>query len=184
VNQLFEVEQKFRVDTHEGLVERLQTLDAVAMPEESHCDTYLQHPCRDFAQSGEAFRLRRINGLAMATYKGPRLAGTVKIRQELEVPLAKASFDNWMEILTELGFQIVANVEKKRLPFQVAWEGIDFFVVLDTVVELGSFVEIETIAYDSSQLESSQHAIHSLAERLGLVDVEARSYLRQIVERK
>ena len=57
----YEVEQKFLVDDPEALQNRLIELGASPSPSEQHSDTYYNHPCRDFSETHEALRIRRIN---------------------------------------------------------------------------------------------------------------------------
>ena len=65
----FEVESKFRTDCHGELVRRLREIGAEAKPEVTQEDVYLGHPARDFAQTNEAFRIRRIGTENLITYK-------------------------------------------------------------------------------------------------------------------
>lgn len=180
--QPLEVEQKYRVSSHEPLRRLLPELAAVPLPFERHCDTYFRHPDRDFAQTGEAFRIREVNNSAVVTYKGPRLQGTVKIRQEIELPLADGTRDGWFDILHALGFKPTAQVRKTRDGFELIWLKRKLTIALDEVEGLGLFVEIETIVETISEVEAVQTAIHSLAEKLGLTNVERRSYLRQLLD--
>ena len=72
----WEVEQKFVVSNVSDLLARLAQADSTELPTESHVDTYLAHPCRDFRTTDEAFRIRQFNSQACVTYKGKRLPGT------------------------------------------------------------------------------------------------------------
>ncbi len=81
-------------------------------------DTYYNHPCRDFAETDEALRVRvrrTTNGVEarVLTYKGPRkILGDVKIREEYEVFINN---DELMKkILLSLGFHEVGIVRKVR----------------------------------------------------------------------
>lgn len=184
MTQPLEIEQKFRVDSHRRIEALLAGLGAERLTVEQQCDTYFRHPCRDFGQTGEAFRVREVNGDALVTYKGPRLAGTVKIRRELELPLADGTREGWFEILEQLGFVPVAQVRKHRIPFQLNWQGKTLTIALDDVEKLGKFVEVESVIDDQSQSDEIQAAILALAEHLELREVEVRSYLRQLLEKE
>jgi len=152
------------------------------MPVESHRDVYLRHPCRDFAKTGEAFRLRHVNEEVRVTYKGPKEAGPVKTRSEIELPLAHSTSEGWMEIFSALGFIIADEVFKTRKPYKVVLDGIEFQVVCDEVEKIGKFVEVESIVSDRGRVEIVQLNVIKLAEMLELRDPEPRSYLRQIIE--
>src|SRR5271157_4632222 len=85
----FEVEVKYRAVDHDHLVQRLVQMGAVAGEAVDHEDTYLNHPARDFAQTGEAFRIRRLGQENRITYKGPRRSGPTKTREEIEIAVAE-----------------------------------------------------------------------------------------------
>ncbi len=182
MSQPLEVEQKFRIATHEFLLSKLRAINTTELPEERHCDTYLQHPCRDFGQTGEALRVREVNENAVVTFKGPRQPGTVKIRSEIELPLVGGTRVGWMDIWLALGFKIVAQVHKVRRPFAICFHGQNLHVTLDEVERLGKFVEVEGLVKDPRNVELVQQAVLALATELGLTEIEPRSYLRQILE--
>lgn len=179
-----EVEQKYRVASHEVVLECLCSMNAIELPHEKHCDTYLKHPSRDFAMTGEALRIREINDSAVITYKGARLEGIIKIRPEIEIPLVDQSQFAWMQIWMSLGFHEVAKIQKRRRSFELAYETISVIVALDDVTHLGKFVEIESIVHDRTLLPSIQDRIVEVARQLKVDEIEPRSYLRQLLEKR
>src|SRR3954463_7377354 len=84
----FEVEVKYRAVDHDDLVRRLLQMGATSSGAMDQEDTYLSHPARDFAQTNEAFRIRRLGDENRITYKGPRRSGPTKTREEIEIPFA------------------------------------------------------------------------------------------------
>src|ERR1700754_4532568 len=82
----FEVESKYRTNRHVDILQRLIAMGAEAEPEVAQEDVYLNHPARDFAQTNEAFRIRRIGAANLITYKGPKRDGPTKTREEIELP--------------------------------------------------------------------------------------------------
>src|SRR5690242_2356685 len=87
-HEMLEVEMKFGVADFAPIVQRLQEWRAAADQMIDEADHYFNAPDRDFAQTDEAFRLRRIGPKNLLTYKGPKSPGLVKTRAEIEVPLA------------------------------------------------------------------------------------------------
>jgi len=177
-----EIEQKFRVVSHSEVVSAIELLGGKIQPIESHRDVYLRHPSRDFGKSGEAFRIRYVNDKVVVTYKGPKELGPVKTRSEIELPLAEATADGWMVIFQALGFSIANEVNKVRTPYLINFDETAVCVTCDTVEKLGKFVEVEAIVRDRSQIQTVQSQIMQLSQRLALLDLEPRSYLRQILE--
>lgn len=179
-----EIELKYRVSDHGFLEEPLARLGfhrTVTVTEE---DQYLNAPDRDFARTGEAFRLRREGENLILSYKGPKLPGVAKTRRELEVPVARSQGDSerLLELLGVLGFRPVGKVVKRRSFLKGSWLGAEVTVCLDSVESIGSFVELEQVV-DPSQAEPVSRRLGDLAKNLGLVDLEPRSYLSLVLGR-
>jgi adenylate cyclase class 2 len=182
----FEVEVKYRVPDHDRVFRSLSLMGCVSSGTVTQQDTYLNHPARDFAQTNEAFRIRRIEEENRVTYKGPRLPGPTKTREEIEVVLGagQEQFESLLRVFESLGFRQVATIRKRRESFRVAFQDYQIEVALDTADGLGAFAEIEAIARDDADIPSAQQAVLNLAETLGLADVEPRSYLRMALEER
>ena len=182
----FEVEMKFRVEDPAGLLARIDSLSPRHLGVEDQADSYLAHPARDFAATGEALRIRRIGPENRVTYKGPKHGGPTKTREEIEI-----GFDSGNEALCgllrlweALGFRPVATVRKRRTSFGLRDGVRTVLVVVDEAEGLGTFAEVETLAQGRDDVPAAQAAVQALAARLGL-DREAyepRSYLRMLLE--
>lgn len=181
---MFEVEQKYRVDDVSDLQSRLKRMQAVAGDLQRHSDTYYNHPSRDFAQTGEAFRVRRIGGIPLITYKGAKLTGAMKARREMEWRLDPGDPDGSQteELLQVLGFRRVACVQKERQIYQIGEQFPEISVVIDRVDPIGVFAELEQIVADQSQIDSARAQIQRLSTKLGLRTAEPRSYLEMVLE--
>jgi adenylate cyclase class 2 len=175
---MLEIEQKFSV-TDFAAIERILR-EWGARPGEDHveADHYFNAPDRDLAKTDEAFRLRRINRANFLTYKGPKKAGPVKVRTELEVALRDGdrSADEMTRLLVHLGYRPVAVVRKRRRHFHVEKGDFELTVCLDEVDELGRFVEVEIVAPDE-QDAAARTVLEEMAKALGLTALERRSYL-------
>ena len=180
----FEIEVKYRAVDHDHLVQCLEQMGAVTGEAVDHEDIYLNHPARDFAQSGEAFRIRRLGQENRITYKGPRQSGPTKTREEIEIPVAAGpdQFRRLLTLLENLGFRPVATVRKRRESFHLTFHEHELEIALDTAEGLGPFAEIEALASSEADLPAAQQAVLTLAGTLGLTEVEPRSYLRMVLE--
>ena len=184
----FEVEQKYPIDDSDIVVRSLQRGGWRQTTVQTHRDAYFNHPCKDFVRTGEALRIRRIDGIGHVTYKGPKLPGEIKARLELEWPTGAGDADgtHWERLLAILDFRPVAVVHKQRRQFSHDQEP-DLTVVIDRVDELGTFAEIETVIDDAERPErdsavaTARQRIRSLAGTLGLTRTEPRSYLTQLL---
>ena len=168
---MLEIEIKTRADDI-GRVERtLLEKGATPLEELDQTDEYFNHPCRDFAATDEALRLR-MDSKGRITYKGPKIDHFTKTREEIE--LAVDDLDKMATILDRLGFHRVAKVSKRRREFLL--DGVT--VSLDSVEGLGDFVELEVQGDDAEQ---GRKMIEKLRDELGLVGSERRSYLEMIL---
>lgn len=181
----YEVEIKFRVEDHAAVAAQLARRGVLAGLPLVQDDAYLTHPCRDFARTDEALRLRSEGQSHYITYKGPKLGGPTKTREELEVAIGEGpEIRAQVGLLFErLGFRQLLEVRKSRLPFGLTYRGRPMVVTLDRVGDLGAFAEVEALATSQADLAAAQEAVMSLAGELGLKEVEPRSYLRMSLER-
>ncbi|MEM4557386.1 MAG: class IV adenylate cyclase [Desulfurococcaceae archaeon] len=117
-------------------------------------DTYFAHPCRDFASTDEALRLRKRicndEESFVLTYKGPRLGVSkeIKIREEIEVRLTRDVLEALSQILTKLGFISILSFSKTR----EIYEASDVLAYLDYIHGLGYFLEFEARTEIGKQL--------------------------------
>jgi adenylate cyclase class 2 len=176
----FEVEQKFPLADPQRLAAKVVALGGVFSERQTEVDQYFAHPCRDFAATDEALRIRRVGTAACVTYKGPKIDRSTKTRREIELPLPGGQVEAWAELLAAIGFRPVAEVRKQRRRAQLAWEDRSVLVVLDEVEGLGVFTELELIA-EASQLAAAQACLKSLAAELELASPERRSYLEMLL---
>ena len=180
---MLEIEIKYRADDFAELEKRLREWNAEPREDRSDIDEYFQAPHRDFARTDEAFRLRKIGAANFVTYKGPRTDAATKTRLEIEVPLAEgdepaADFES---LVKALGFRPVTLVRKQRRTFGLQREGFEIEVCLDTVAEVGKYVELEIVAPDEA-LEKARSVLLEIAKELGLKRMERRSYLELLLE--
>ena len=181
---MLEIEQKYARADFPALQARLAEWGAKGPQVHGEADHYFNAPDRDFARTGEAFRLRRVGSASRLTYKGPRQAAAVKTRLEIEVPLADGdeTAADMARLLTSLGYRPVAVVRKRRREYRLARGGFDLTVCLDEVDELGRFAEVEIVAPEERKGEA-QAVLAETAAALGLdpAAVERRSYLTMLL---
>jgi adenylate cyclase class 2 len=177
---MLEIEQKYARADFAALERRLAELGAAPAGEHAESDHYFNAPDRDFARTGEAFRLRRVGTSSRLTYKGPKLETAVKVRTEIEVPLADGDGPaaDAQRLLGSLGYRPVAVVRKRRREYALERGGFALTVCLDEVDELGRFAEVEVLA-PPEQKDAARAALTETVAALGLdaADLQPRSYL-------
>jgi len=180
---MYEVEQKYRVTDPTAIQDMLRGLGATWDDDIRQVDRYFAHPCRDFAVTDEALRIRQVGESNFVTYKGPKIDDTTKTRRELELslPTGPAFATEFEQLLTLLGFEFVAEVCKVRRTANVDWQGGPIEVVIDRVEGVGHYVELEVMA-TMTELEIAKKRLATLGRELALEDVERRSYLELLLE--
>lgn len=181
----FEVEHKYRVADLERLAANLAELGAKPGEEEVQEDCYYAHPARDFANTDEALRLRRVGDANFITYKGPKVGAASKTRQELELPFERGAkaLAQFGQLLEALGFRQVATVRKRRRKASLEREGREVEISLDDVEHVGTFVELELMA-DATERARAEQCLSSLAQELALDQGERRSYLELLLAQR
>lgn len=162
-----EVEAKFRLKP--GVEEKIKEI-AKFVEEKDELDVYLNHPCRDFAKTDEALRIR-IEKKIKLTYKGPKVDSETKSREEVNVVVN--SSDETLKLFEFLGFKKFRTVRKRRKIFRLE----KAIICVDSVEGLGDFIEIEV----EGGLENKEE-IFRIAEILGYSRAESirLSYLEML----
>lgn len=159
---MYEVELKVSTD-HEGLRERLEGLGAEFLGTVEQADTYYDAPHENFAETDESLRVRRevADGEASAvmTYKGPKLDEASKTREEVETAVGKG--DDAATIFESVGFEPAGTVQKERDRYRLG----EYTVALDTVEQVGSFVEVET---EAEKIDEAREGAVEIMRDMGL----------------
>lgn len=165
---MYEVEVKVRA-AHARVRERLADADAERLGAVEQSDTYYAAPHREFAETDEALRVRSETTVegdpaddeTRLTYKGPLVDSESKTREEHETAVDDESAARG--ILDGLGFDPAATVEKERERYAVG----EYTVTLDSVADLGEFVEVERTVPEAD-VESAREGARALVRDLGL----------------
>lgn len=192
---MYEVELKIRA-SHDPIESALAKTDSTYVGHVKQRDTYYNAPHRDFATTDEALRIRQeerdlpdadedntASTTTELTYKGPRIDSTSKTRKEHEVAVANDTAA--AAILDELGFDPAATVVKDRDIYTIKYtDDTTHTVVLDSVTDLGEFVEVEATTPTESDIPAVRSALDETLTVLGLdPDNQIRtSYLGLLLE--
>src|SRR5262245_56641231 len=182
---MLEIEVKCPVTDFDEVRRLLAAWGARAEPKRQEEDHYFNAPDRDFAKTDEALRLRRIGECNWLTYKGPKRDLQTKTRTEIEISVGEGaeSAGGLAQMLVCLGYRPVAIVRKERICYHCQRGGFAVEITLDTVAELGQFVEVEIRAEESALSEAREVLLHAIAE-LGLTTTELRAYLELLLAKR
>ena len=136
-----EIEAKLKVDSVEGVRERLMELCAEFVAELAQEDVLFDDENGTLTKADSCVRLRRQTRQGetkyILTYKGAKEKSSFKRRREIEIEVSDA--DSTEIILSALGYEKRLTVEKNRS----LWRLGECEVALDQLKQLGGFVEIE-----------------------------------------
>lgn len=160
-----EVEQKFRLKNHKELRQKLVNAGAKKVRVQHQVDVYYNAPHRNFLADGnisEWLRLRDEDGTVSLNYKlWKPLKAKVKTHcDELESNLSDG--EAVRKLLTALDFAQLITVDKQREEWQLG----DIEIALDTVKDLGNFVEFEYKG-DAESVAEAHKAIAACITALG-----------------
>ncbi|MCK9152437.1 class IV adenylate cyclase [Methanobacterium alcaliphilum] len=173
---MIEVEVKAKVNGFEEVKKNLDEIGALNIGSEHQEDTYFNAPHRDFAKTDEALRIRKIPAgeevKIFITYKGAKIDESSKTRKEYEVEVENA--DITRQIFESLSFKPVETVIKDREIYELD----EFIITLDTVFNVGTYMEIEKDLIEGQDFDKTLEDIFKLYNRLGITrGFERRSYL-------
>jgi adenylate cyclase class 2 len=139
-----EIEAKYRVADPAAFRERLAACGAQPGARVFEANRLFDTADRKLRAADCGLRVRTCRSLddaqhtsATLTYKGPRAAGEMKVREEVETAVTDPSAV--ATILERLGFNEVIFYEKRR----ESWRVDECEVCLDELPRLGWFIEIE-----------------------------------------
>jgi adenylate cyclase, class 2 len=183
--QMLEIELKFRLEDWPSVQAKLTQLGGRLQTTQDEADHYFNAPDRQFRDTDEVLRIRCVNECAILTYKGPKRPGTVKMREEIEVPLAngRKNIDDALRLFASLRYQPVAVVRKTRTMYAIQRDGYELHICRDSVQSIGEFVEVEIVAPES-EVAKAETVVKSIAAELGLKTPESRAYLRMVLEKE
>jgi len=175
---MLEIELKVSVPSLDPVRDHLVLCHARSLGRVHEHDRYYNAPHRDFGVTDEAVRVRYTDDHAVVTYKGPKLQKFgLKAREELN--FAVESGEAFETMLARLGFTLTTNVNKWRETY--SFDGAT--ISLDTVEELGTFVEIEVIT--ENETDNPTDRITRLAQEIGVTgEPILASYLELLLTRR
>jgi adenylate cyclase, class 2 len=144
-----EIEAKMKVADLEAVRQRLETLGAKPAGEHFEINTFFDTPANALRAADKGFRIRANRDASsgktehIVTFKGPRQAGELKSREEIEFTVDDS--DAAIQVFAELGYRVSIRFEKRRR----SWRFMDCKVELDELPDLGAFVEIEGPSHDA-----------------------------------
>lgn len=178
------IEVELKARANDELIEQI-TDNFSFMKTVEQTDTYFDHPCREFEETGEAFRIREQNEEGrpskkyLLTYKGPLISSESKSRTEVQTEIKREQKESIYSMMDLLGFKEAEKVVKKRSIYR----GMEITATLDNVKGIGDYVEMEKIC-DPEEYKKTEGFLKDLLQSFGAEDFFRKSYLELIAEKR
>lgn len=182
---MFEVELKYPVESHDSIRQKLAEMDSTHLGVSDHCDEYFNQTLLDFAGNDIALRIRSRGDRHTLTFKGPNLDTRAKIREEIELDINTEDKEKLRGMLLGMGFHDVTKVNKHRDSISVRWQQREAQICLDTIEGIGTFVELEQVVEDRSQVDAAKATLEALAIELAIcAEPTTVSYLEMLLAKE
>ncbi|MBQ7838918.1 MAG: class IV adenylate cyclase [Lachnospiraceae bacterium] len=182
---MIEVEIKVSIKNKNQTEEKLQQIGFEKRDLVEESDVYFDKDRNALKSQDMALRIRSCKNLMtnttenFMTYKGPKMDDISMTRKELEMKIENAEIGK--EILRSLGYEWVYPVKKLRQYFCRN----EMTACLDSVENLGEFLELEIVLPQENEKEAALNEIISLLRELGYEqgDIIRTSYLSMLHSR-
>lgn len=150
-----ETEEKYYCMNPKKLIKIAQELKFKEVKNEEEIDEYFTDINSNFIRNRTCLRIRRTNNKKMEiTYKGKSdslLNLYCKLENNVEANIK--DYDNYVSLLSSLGYYSYVEVAKKRLTYSLKSKHYKYSIMIDTLPEIGGFVEFEIL---SNQTETTK----------------------------
>lgn len=157
----FEAELKYHLQDPQKLINALKQAGATLYtPENQETDWYMEHTIPSFSTPKISLCIRKMSpsGINLLIVKGPDLSQCEAVRIE--------DAEKTVSMFTTLGYQCILNYTKLR---EIYFLG-KFHITIDTLDNLGSFVEFAIMTDDHSQLPLYFRELRQLATKFNFKD--------------
>lgn len=171
-----EIEIKAKLKNKEFIEKKLKELGAQYIGKKHQIDYYFSPPHRSYVGKGLYFRIRhdKLSGKSRMEYHAAKM-GEHYVGEEYEIEVS--DYKMALKILDLLEFKPELAIDKIRNSYKLG----DVTIDLDTLKELGSFIEIEILNKNPKEVVRK---IKALATTLGISekDIMHQNYFNQMYE--
>ena len=143
-----ETEKKYYCMQPESLIRMVEELNFIKIKDTEEIDEYFTDINSLFIKNRTCLRIRKKDNKTMQiTYKGKSeslLGLYCKLENNIIADIKQ--YDNYVALFSSLGYYSYIEVVKKRMVYQLNNKNCKYNVMIDTLPEIGGFVEFEIIS--------------------------------------
>ena len=169
-----ETERKYYCSTPELLVEKLKILKFKLVKSGTEIDEYFTDINSEYIKNRTCLRIRKSDVSQMEiTFKGKsRDFSNTFSKLESNFKIDNNNYDNLINLFSAIGYYSYTIVNKKRSTYKIEEESFTYSVMIDTIDELGGFVEFEILSktneYDEDMLKGKLNKFVELFSSINL----------------
>lgn len=146
-----ETEEKYYCMEPERLINIAEKLGFKKKKEIVESDEYFTDINSNFIKNRTCLRIRKNDNNMEITYKGKSdtlLGQYCKLENNISSDVDK--YDNFISLFSSLGYYSYVLVMKKRIVYELVKDHYKYSIMIDTLPEIGGFVEFELLSDQSS----------------------------------
>lgn len=178
-----ETEVKYYCLEPERLVKLAEKLKFKKVKELEESDEYFTDIDSNFIKNRTCLRIRKKNKEKMEiTYKGKSdslMGQFCKLENNINIDISE--YENVVSLFSSLGYYSYVEVNKKRSVYELANKDYKYSIMIDSLSEIGGFVEFEIISEDNDKNELKRQLLDFVNKFSELNLKEATEPYRDIV---
>ena len=163
-----ETEKKYYCMQPETLIKIAEDLKFKKTSQAEEIDEYFTDIDSVYIKNRTCLRIRKIDNKEMEiTYKGKSdsLMG-VFCKLENNININIEDYENWVNLLTSLGYYSYVEVIKNRMTYEFKNKKYNYSIMIDTLPEIGGFVEFEIVSdYKNSTKEELKKELDNFVSK-------------------
>ena len=178
-----ETEVKYYCLEPERLVKLAEKLKFKKVKEIEESDEYFTDIDSNFIKNRTCLRIRKKNKEKMEiTYKGKSdslMGKFCKLENNINIDISE--YENVVSLFSSLGYYSYVEVNKKRSVYELSNKNYKYSIMIDSLSEIGGFVEFEIISEDNDKSELKRQLLDFVNKFSELNLKEATEPYRDIV---
>ena len=151
-----ETEKKYYCMKPDELIKLAKKLGFVEVKKTKEIDEYFTDINSEYIKNRTCLRIRNCNNKNLElTFKGKSSSLGSFCKLENNISINVSEYDNLVSLLSSIGYYSYVVVEKNRMVYEYRKDKYIYSIMIDTLPEIGGFVEFEIISEreDSSRSE-------------------------------
>ena len=157
MSKRIETEKKYFCANNEELIDRINALKFKLIGSGVENDEYFTDINSEYVKTRTCLRIRKTEDNMQVTFKGKsKDFYNAFCKLETNYSIAKENYDDFINLFSNLGYYTYTKVNKNRYTYQIKDKKYSYSIMVDTIEDLGGFVEFELICeeenYDEFEL--------------------------------